>query len=662
MKRTRRRVEKEDYARILLTETATYDVPIIFSNLGFYWHVKKFAEKKSFFPSLMKKLFSTTDLSDYSIPYTYKIRKNFNSYRSVSLIHPRSQLSFIDFYKEFDSQILLACQKSEFSLRYPARVGSKYYSPNANENRNKYKSRAASTVEFESRSKHLSTYFSYSSHIRLHNFFDSADYFRLEKRYTTFWSLDVMRCFDSVYTHSITWALKTKEFSKINRSVTNSFGSIFDRLMQSTNYNETAGIVIGSEVSRIFAEIIFQRIDKNIEKVLSAQKIINEEHYTIRRYVDDIFVFANSDEIAARVLSATSDALKEYKFSINDSKTIKAIRPFITEQSRAIRAVKLVYSRFTDKLLQPDPLTDSSCRVPKPIFNRRRLVISSLQEIESVCFGSPENYSLVSAYLVSTLSNLLISFINENSGFCPWLKKEITNYANFFHVVIDLIFALYTVNPSQSGSIKIAILIEASCNYFEAHIPNESNAVRSQFYTLACDFFESSTFRTTSKDDNNTATIETLNLLSAIRTLGNNFIVSRSVIEKIVSFSDNGHLTYFETITLLFYIGNDENKSFTGIRGKIKKSINFMLSDLTDLKENSEKLYVLLDSISCPYLDEDFRTKISKRLWKFCEGTEPTAAELLTFTYSLARYPWFTSWTTAEAINSLEKKALLVSY
>lgn len=662
MKRTRRRVKKEDYSRVLLTETATYDVPIIFSNLGFYWHLRKYGEKKSLFPSLIDRLFTTKDLSDYSIPYTYKIRKNSTSYRLVSLIHPRSQLSFVEFYREFDSQILLACQKSEFSLRYPARVGSKYYSPNANENRSRYKNRAVSTVEFESRSKHLSSYFSYSSHVRLHNFFDSAEYLRLEKRYTTFWSLDVMRCFDSVYTHSISWALKNKHFAKINRAVTNSFGSIFDRLMQSINYNETSGIVIGSEVSRIFAEIIFQKIDKNIAKALALQAIINEEHYTIRRYVDDIFVFANSDQIANKVLSVTMDALKEYKFSINENKTLKAARPFITEQSRSIRTVKQIFSRFIDQLLLSDPSSGTNRRIPKPIFNRRRLLVSSLQEIKSACFGSSENYSLVSNYLVSTLSNLLINFINENCGFCPWPRREKTNHANFFHIIIDIIFALYSINPSQSGSIKIAILIDASCIYFEQHIPDEANAIRSQFYTLSSDFFESSSFQAVSKDNNNAATIESLNLLCAIRTLGRNFIISRSALEKIVFFPESGHITYFEIITLLFYIGDDDDKSFSGIRAKIKKAINLILADLTDLQENSEKVYVLLDCVSCPYLDEDFRRKIARRLWKFCEGNEPTAGEVSDFTHKLSKYPWFTSWTSAEAINSLEKKALLSSY
>lgn len=43
-----------------------------------------------------------------------------------------------------------------------------------------------------------------------------------------------------------------------------SFGSKFDSLMQRMNYNETNGILIGPEVSRIFSEIILQAVDAEV--------------------------------------------------------------------------------------------------------------------------------------------------------------------------------------------------------------------------------------------------------------------------------------------------------------------------------------------------------------------------------------------------------------
>ena len=61
--------------------------------------------------------------------------------------------------------------------------------------------------------------------------------------------------------------------------------------MQQMNYNETNGIIIYPEFSRIFAELILQRIDKNVEKELYNKGYRYKEDYDIYRYVDDFSSF-----------------------------------------------------------------------------------------------------------------------------------------------------------------------------------------------------------------------------------------------------------------------------------------------------------------------------------------------------------------------------------
>ena len=80
--------------------------------------------------------------------------------------------------------------------------------------------------------------------------------------------------------------------------------------MQRSNNNETNGIPIGSEVSRIFAEIIFQQIDFNVIQILS------EKHshrfgcdYHFVRYVDDYVVFSNTTDVMDVVSYIISDEL-----------------------------------------------------------------------------------------------------------------------------------------------------------------------------------------------------------------------------------------------------------------------------------------------------------------------------------------------------------------
>ena len=110
--------------------------------------------------------------------------------------------------------------------------------------------------------------------------------------------LDISNCFSSIYTHTISWAVKTKDVAKHQIKLSN-FEQNFDNFMQHVNYNETAGIVIGPEFSRIFAEIIFQYIDLQIEKRLASEdyKLKLYKDYEIYRYVDDMFVFSNKISI-----------------------------------------------------------------------------------------------------------------------------------------------------------------------------------------------------------------------------------------------------------------------------------------------------------------------------------------------------------------------------
>ena len=57
--------------------------------------------------------------------------------------------------------------------------------------------------------------------------------------------------------------------------------------MQLANYNETNGIVVGPEVSRIFEEVILQQIDLNVLSKLENSGLKYGVDFEVRRYVDD---------------------------------------------------------------------------------------------------------------------------------------------------------------------------------------------------------------------------------------------------------------------------------------------------------------------------------------------------------------------------------------
>ncbi|HIC7321105.1 TPA: antiviral reverse transcriptase Drt3b, partial [Salmonella enterica] len=62
-----------------------------------------------------------------SFPFGYCIVKDSFSLRRLSLIHPRSQLNYCEFYKNYSSVITYNSSKSNYSIRYPKKVANSFF-------------------------------------------------------------------------------------------------------------------------------------------------------------------------------------------------------------------------------------------------------------------------------------------------------------------------------------------------------------------------------------------------------------------------------------------------------------------------------------------------------------------------------------------------------
>ena len=128
---------------------------------------------------------------------------------------------------------------------------------------------------------------------------------------------DITRFYPTIYTHSIAWAAYGKERVKTNLKLYE--GSLADRLdllVRSCNRNQTIGIPIGPETSRIIAEVISSRIDADFQ--VEVPNIAKER---VDRLQDDWFIGVDKLEDAERALSAISSVYRNYGLEINGSKT-----------------------------------------------------------------------------------------------------------------------------------------------------------------------------------------------------------------------------------------------------------------------------------------------------------------------------------------------------
>lgn len=128
---------------------------------------------------------------------------------------------------------------------------------------------------------------------------------------------DIARFYPSIYTHSIPWAAYGKERVKNNlKSYRGSFADRLDALVRACNRNQTIGIPIGPETSRILAEIISSRIDDEYAKVMRVGG-----KTVIDRLQDDWVVGAKTLEAAENIIAAISGCYREFGLDINGSKT-----------------------------------------------------------------------------------------------------------------------------------------------------------------------------------------------------------------------------------------------------------------------------------------------------------------------------------------------------
>jgi hypothetical protein len=206
-----------------------------------------------------------------------------------------NQLLLVNFYEQFKESIIYSCSLSNYSIRKPDSVAKFTFFNDKLHQSNKGDSSdflELSGKEYEN----LKTFFSYSKYTNIYQFFEDYRYQRAEKKFNHLFKFDISKCFDSIYTHSISWAVLGLDVVKENvPSSNNTFPGKFDTFIQNTNYGETNGILIGPEFSRIFAEIILQKIDTTIEKKLkeNGNNYKLKVDYEIYRYVDDYFLFCD---------------------------------------------------------------------------------------------------------------------------------------------------------------------------------------------------------------------------------------------------------------------------------------------------------------------------------------------------------------------------------
>lgn len=657
-------------ARVLLSDILPYEVPPFFSNRKFYDFVVEYdihidANKlkfKSDTPTEVLSIiiilfgFNYKDCSlkseesdnkyhyynispkqNQTIPYEFKISHKDTDYRKLFVMHPINQLMVVNFYKKYNSTILYYTSRSNFSLRKPQRIASLRYFKNTIKSQ---KGKAEEFIELNKKEyRSLKTYFSYEKYSNIYRYYESYEFQKAEKKFSHLLKFDISRCFDSIYTHSIVWATINKTASKENlhSKGKSTFGHHFDELMQKHNYNETNGIIIGPELSRIFAEIILQKVDQNVEKVLEKKNLRYGEDFEIARYVDDYFIYTNDPTSKDLIIASFKKELQKYNLYFNESKTIEYTKPIITEITIAKEEIKKLLNESAIFLFSDEKPQIRKQYLAKDIITNYKSILKTTK----TSYKDLQNYFLASIFrnlrklfkeisidqnrLIKLHKDLRIDDSNDElnlkySDLLKELKKRHKSLKKKLGEIIELSFFIYTVLPRVSYAIKLSQILITIISFIKnaeitiGNLKSKGIVIRDSHMVINYDFdakhdvfkriFDGILTILKKKIINNFSEIETLYLLPIIKSLGNEYCVSEDILNKhfLIDQLDKSN-NYFSITFLLNFI--ERRTEFKTTIIKLQNKILEVLKWYD--RKNSEHTFLLFEVLTNPNFgfDED---------------------------------------------------------
>jgi RNA-directed DNA polymerase len=131
---------------------------------------------------------------------------------------------------------------------------------------------------------------------------------------------DITDCYGAIYTHSISWALHSKNYAKDpkNRKNKKLIGNIIDTHIQDMQYGQTNGLPQGSVLMDFVAEMVLGYADVEIFSKIATHEI---NDYQILRYRDDYRIFTNSSQDGERILKCITEVLIEIGMKLGAAKT-----------------------------------------------------------------------------------------------------------------------------------------------------------------------------------------------------------------------------------------------------------------------------------------------------------------------------------------------------
>lgn len=544
-----------------------------------------------------------------TIPFNFRVAHRLDG-RTLSVIHPRNQVRIADFYARHSALIIYYTSLSAFSIRHPVSVSRFAFFKDKLHEEN-LETIPAGIEEEDREYEQIGSYFVYGKYRNIHRFFESYKYHRCEKKYNAMVQIDVSKCFDSIYTHSLPWAVIGKNQTKFHLGGSKStFGGRFDAVMQQLNQNETNGIVIGPEFSRIFAEIILQSVDVELERALSeGARLTHKVDYEVFRYVDDYFVFFNEPSTELRMIEELQQILKTKKLSINTAKVKSYLKPIITEITIAKERISTLMKSQVDPSVEESTDLAPSASVIKRFkcdLNSNRLIVryKTIIKESEVEYGDLLNYTF--AVVENKIDLIHKAFVSSDAEYVDRRRM-----VNSIVSLLEFAFFAYSASPKVNHTIRMCRMIATSVDFLTAR------AFSHELKHILFKFVHDNVLEMLEKNKMSAyREVESLYLLIVLSRIGREYWLPEQSIAKhfLIEFDDAADvynrtefLSHFSITVLLSYMKNKVR--YAKLRAFMERQAIAKLDYVkAHCPNDAEALMLFLDLIVCPYVEPATKT------------------------------------------------------
>lgn len=643
-------ISKSKY-RTVISDVLPYEKPIFFSNrlfarflkqYGIYIKDGRLVSSKCNSKELDSLLLLLGGMKgDARKCFQYIITKDGQDGRLLTVIHPFHQVQMLEFYDKYKTLMVDFCLRSNFSIRFPYKIAA---FKKEQDDYSQVISDISDKIDTKESIKH---FFAYKHYHNINFFFDDFRYLKAEKRFPFMLKLDLKDCFDNIEPKQLSQAMFDMDMKFCQGTMADSFCNL-----QQSFLSEKKGIVIGPEFSRIYAEIILQKIDILLESTLfKKNQWEKNKDYQFYRYVDDGFLFCKSSEMANSILSEYERLLKYYHLSVNDNKLKKFDqRPFI----EPITFIKhnlmiLIDTVFENRLktfkgfkkVQNNDYDTPTCIDYKSFVSSVRSIMASGGQFQNA--DSKQEYTLnvhykdIMSFLLGLIQKRLDVLLKEFNDLYKQYSEaeyneiisdkgqEIKNkyendFLDFTLNLVEICFYLLSCDPRMVTSITVVSLINKLQLFVRGHYRFNDGSISRKFNSIYITILDKRISDETQNllncnSSNCNHTMEILNVLELQKIMSVPCQISEDSLKRFMNLHDyKRKLNFFIVFELIHFINYSSNYEWlkSDLYAWIDSTIGRLLSPG---ESDTEAVLTAFELLCCPWTKEDIKRKWAVKLF-----------------------------------------------